>query len=340
MIEKMGEMSGQAFNRSEKYKILEALHIKKYFPVKDALGRKLGAVKAVDDVSLSLYKGETYGLVGESGCGKSTLGRSLLRLFPLTEGEICLEGQSITNLSSKEIRPYRKKMQMIFQDPYTSLNPRKTAGDILEEILKIHGENNQSVRMEKCLEILEKVGLRPEHYYRFPHEFSGGQRQRVGIARALLVNPAFIICDEPVSALDVSIQAQIINLLKDLQAEKNLAYLFVSHNMSVVRYISDRVGVMYLGHLVEEADTDQLFLNPLHPYTKALLSAVPSIDKGMEKDRGRIHLTGDIPSPLNPPSGCVFHTRCPYADERCAREAPENVKMGKGHFTACHLYDH
>ena len=314
--------------------ILEVKHIKKYFPIRDALGKQMETVKAVDDVSLSLYRGKTYGLVGESGCGKSTLGRSLLRLFPLTDGEIWLEGKNIASLSQKALRPYRKKMQMIFQDPYTSLNPRKTAGEILEEILKIYGERNRFERMEKCIRILETVGLRPEHYYRFPHEFSGGQRQRIGIARALLVNPSFIICDEPVSALDVSIQSQIINLLKDLQRENHIAYLFVSHNMSVVRYISDRVGVMYLGHLVEEGETDELFSDPCHPYTKALLSAVPSIGG----KTGKVELKGELPSPINPPSGCVFHTICPYATAECAKTIPEFRRVTSSHFVACCLY--
>lgn len=320
----------------KRQKILEAKHIKKYFPIRDALGKQTGAVKAVDDVSITLYKGETYGLVGESGCGKSTLGRSLLRLFPITQGQILLEGEDISTLLPRELRPYREKMQMIFQDPYTSLNPRKRIGDTLEEVLKIHGENNKSARMEKCLEILKMVGLRPEHYYRFPHEFSGGQRQRVGIARAILVNPSFIVCDEPVSALDVSIQAQIINLLGDLQNEKQLTYLFVSHNMSVIRYTSDRVGVMYLGHIVEEGDTDELFSNPCHPYTKALLSAVPKI--GVH-EKNRIELTGELPSPMNPPSGCVFHTRCPYATGRCREKVPSFHRITSSHFAACCLYD-
>lgn len=317
-------------------KILETRHIKKYFPIKDALGKQTGTVKAVDDVSITLWKGETYGLVGESGCGKSTFGRSILRLFPITEGEIWLEGEDISKLHPGQLRRYREKMQMIFQDPYTSLNPRKSIGETLEEVLKIHGEKNKSIRKEKCQEILKTVGLRPEHYNRFPHEFSGGQRQRVGIARAILVNPAFIVCDEPVSALDVSIQAQIINLLDDLQREKQLTYLFVSHNMSVIRYTSDRVGVMYLGHLVEEGDTDELFLNPCHPYTQALLSAVPQIG---ETRKNRIELRGELPSPMNPPQGCVFHTRCPYAKDKCREKAPSHNPITSSHFVACCLYD-
>lgn len=317
-------------------RILETRHLKKYFPIKDALGKQTGTVKAVDDVSIILCKGETYGLVGESGCGKSTLGRSILRLFPITEGEIWLEGKDISSLHPGQLRHYREKMQMIFQDPYTSLNPRKSIGETLEEVLKIHGERNKSIRKEKCLEILKTVGLSSEHYNRFPHEFSGGQRQRVGIARAILVNPAFIVCDEPVSALDVSIQAQIINLLGDLQREKQLTYLFVSHNMSVIRYTSDRVGVMYLGHLVEEGDTDELFSNPCHPYTQALLSAVPKIGEGKRK---QIELKGELPSPLNPPSGCVFHTRCPYAKEKCKEEVPSQNQITSSHFAACCLYD-
>lgn len=319
----------------DRQKILETKHLKKYFSIKDALGKQTGVVKAVDDVSLTLHKGETYGLVGESGCGKSTLGRSILRLFPITEGEVWLEGKDISNLSPGQLRPYRKKMQMIFQDPYTSLNPRKTVGETLEEVLKIHGEKNRTVREEKCQEALRTVGLRPEHYNRFPHEFSGGQRQRVGIARAILVNPSFIVCDEPVSALDVSIQAQIMNLLDALQEEKQLTYLFVSHNMSVINYIADRVGVMYLGHLVEEADTEELFSNPCHPYTQALLSAVLQIG-AVRKER--IELTGELPSPLHPPAGCVFHTRCPYAEQKCKEKPVMSRELSPGHFVACSLY--
>lgn len=320
----------------DKQKILETKHLKKYFFLKDALGKQTGIVKAVDDVSITLHKGETYGLVGESGCGKSTLGRSILRLFSITEGEIWLEGEDISKLSPGQLRPYRKKMQMIFQDPYTSLNPRKTIGEALEEVLKIHGERSEAVREEKCLEALKTVGLRPEHYNRFPHEFSGGQRQRVGIARAVLVNPSFIVCDEPVSALDVSIQAQIMNLLDALQEEKQLTYLFVSHNMSVIKYAADRVGVMYLGHLVEEAETEELFSNPCHPYTQALLSAVPQIHGGR---RERIELSGELPSPMNPPSGCVFHTRCPYAKQKCKEGEMQHRKISSSHFAACSLYD-
>lgn len=258
----------------EKRTVLQAEHIKKYFPIKK-LGRHTEYIKAVDNVSMQIYRGETYGLVGESGCGKSTFGRTVLKLLQPTEGKILYDGEDVTNLNEKAFRPHRRNAQMIFQDPYTSLNPKKYVGEILNEVLRIHGIKSKKVRMECTLEILYKVGLRAEHYYRYPHEFSGGQRQRIGLARALILNPEFIVCDEPVSALDVSIQSQIINLLMEQQHNQQLSYLFIAHDMSVVKYISNRVGVMYLGHLVEEAETRELFSNPSHPYTKALLSAVP-----------------------------------------------------------------
>lgn len=318
-----------------KEKLLTARHVKTYFPVRGTFGKVKKYVKAVDDVSLDLYKGETYGLVGETGCGKSTLGRSLIRLLPTTEGTILYKGMDLTKVSDGNMRRLRRQMQMVFQDPYTSLNPRMRAGDILTEILQIQGIGTRDERMAEALSILEKVGLLPEHFYRFPHEFSGGQRQRIGLARALILNPELIICDEPVSALDVSVQSQIINLLLDMQKELNLTYLFISHDMSVIRYIADRVGVMYLGHLVEEAPVDELFANPKHPYTQVLLSAVPSDDPHIKKER--IMLEGDLPSAIDPPKGCVFCTRCPYATDRCRTENPGLTMYGEHHRVYCHL---
>lgn len=319
----------------EKEIVLEARHIKKYFPVKGALGRVVKNVKAVDDVSLKLYRGETLGLVGETGCGKSTLGRTILKLVEPTHGRIVLEGEDITDLGEKDMRKKRNAIQMVFQDPYTSLNPRKRVGSILEEVLAI--QKIKEDRQEKAMEILAKVGLRKEHYYRYPHEFSGGQRQRIGLARALILNPRMIVCDEPVSALDVSIQSQIINLLLDLQEERQLSYVFIAHDMSVVKYVSTRIGVMYLGHIVEEAPTDDLFGMTLHPYAQALLSAVPSTNPHVRKER--IILKGDVPSPIDPPAGCVFHTRCPYATPKCQKEIPPKREINQGHLVACHLYE-
>lgn len=316
--------------------VVEANKVKKYFQTERSMSVDKPVVKAVDGVSLKIYDGEVYGLVGESGCGKSTFGRTLLRLTDPTSGQIVINGTDITNMSDKQLRMKRKDMQMIFQDPYTSLNPRKKIGEILDEVLVIHGMKNARERMDLTLEIMGKVGLRQEHYYRYPHEFSGGQRQRVGIARALILNPKFIVCDEPVSALDVSIQSQIINLLLDMKEEKNLTYLFIAHDLSVVKYISTKIGVMYLGHLVEEADSDELFRNPLHPYTQALLSAVPSTTVGKKKDR--IVLQGELPSPLDPPAGCPFHTRCPYAKPFCKEMKPKKLEAGSGHMVRCFLY--
>lgn len=324
--------------------IVEALKIRKYFPTQSTVGLGKAVVKAVDGVSLTIRENEVYGLVGESGCGKSTLGRTLLRLTDPTSGTITVNGTDITKMKEKELRMKRRDMQMIFQDPYTSLNPRKKIGEILDEVLVIHGMKNAKERMNVTLEIMQKVGLRPEHYYRYPHEFSGGQRQRVGIARALILNPGFVVCDEPVSALDVSIQSQIINLLLDMKDERNLTYLFIAHDLSVVKYISTRIGVMYLGHLVEEAPADELFAHPLHPYTKALLSAVPSIDI-VKTDKGasvvkkdRIALKGELPSPLHPPTGCPFHTRCPYAKSYCSEIKPKKIEVETGHMARCFLY--
>lgn len=330
-------LEGRPEKSTARKKLLEIKGIKKYFPVKNSLGVTKQYVKAVDDVSFHLYEGETYGLVGESGCGKSTMGRTILRLTNPTEGEVIFEGTDISKLSNSEFRKKRQDLQMVFQDPYSSLNPRKRIGDSIAEPMVIHKIGNHQERMERVFDILEKVGLHTDTYYRFPHEFSGGQRQRIGLARALIVNPKLIICDEPVSALDVSIQSQIINLLADLQEEFGLTYLFVAHDLSVVRHISDRIGVMYLGKLMEEAETDELFANPLHPYTQALLSSIPHPNPKIKQQK--VHLKGEIPSPINPPSGCNFHTRCPFATDICKQAVPKSVEMAPGHFVACHLHN-
>ena len=315
--------------------ILKVEHLKKYFPVKGGFFSKtIGSVKAVDDISFEIRKGETLGIVGESGCGKSTTGRTVLQLIKPTEGKVYFKGQDITNLSKKELRKLRTKMQLIFQDPYASLNPRLTVGQIIGEALVSHGMVTKKEMRKAVLEIMRKCGLDEYQIDRFPHEFSGGQRQRIGIARALALNPEFIVADEPVSALDVSIQAQIINLLAKLQKENNYTYMFISHDLSVVEHLCTRVGVMYLGSMVELTEKNELFQNPLHPYTKALLSAVPIPDPTIK--RKRIILKGEIPSPVNPPKGCRFNTRCPYSDEKCKCEVPEYREVLKNHFVACH----
>jgi oligopeptide transport system ATP-binding protein len=317
--------------------LLQVKGLKKYFPITGGVfGKKIGEVKAVDDVTFTVYKGETLGIVGESGCGKSTTGRMLLRLIEPTEGSIVFEGKEVTKLSKSELRKMRRDMQMIFQDPFASLNPRHTVEKILEEPLVVHGIGSKEERKKRVQEMLEVVGLGRYHAKRYPHQFSGGQRQRIGIARALMTNPKLIIADEPVSALDVSIQAQVLNLLEDLQKEFGLTYIFIAHDLGVVRHISDRVGVMYLGRLVELADSDQLYESPKHPYTKALLSAVPIPDPEYKKESQL--LSGDLPNPANPPQGCAFHTRCSACMDICKQKRPEMKEIEKGHYVACHLY--
>jgi len=317
--------------------LLQVKNLKKYFPIKGGiLSKTVGHVQAVDDISFDLYPGETVGLVGESGCGKSTAARTILRLIEPTGGEVFFEGQDILKLGKKPMRALRRQMQIIFQDPYASLNPRMTVASIVGEPLEIHHIAKGRAKEERVANILEKVGLRPEHMRRYPHEFSGGQRQRIGIARALALNPKLIIGDEPVSALDVSIQAQVINLLEDLQREFNLTYLIIAHDLSVVEHISNRVAVMYLGKIVELATDRELYQNPSHPYTEALLSAVPRPDPSIKKQR--ILLPGDVPSPINPPSGCRFHTRCLYAKADCKTVEPPLQDIGGGHYVACHYW--
>jgi oligopeptide transport system ATP-binding protein len=315
--------------------LLQAVNIVKHFPIKGGVFMKeIAAVKAVDGVSLTIQEGETVGLVGESGCGKTTFGRAILRLEEPTSGEIYFEGQSILNYDKKKMQALRKKMQIIFQDPFSSLNPRKTVAHIIGEPLLVHGMHSRSKRDQRVLELLTVVGLRKEHMRRYPHQFSGGQRQRIGVARALALNPRLIVCDEAVSALDVSIQAQVINLLKDLQDDFGLTYLFISHDLSVVEHVSDRVAVMYLGKIVEFAPSKALYKKPIHPYTQALLSAVPLPDPALKRNT-RIILKGDVPSPIDPPPGCSFHPRCLYAKETCSRSEPELKETDNDHLAAC-----
>ena len=316
--------------------VLKVENLKKYFPIKAGVIQKtVGYVKAVDDVSFDIKKGETLGLVGESGCGKSTTGRTILRLLEKTDGKVIFKGKDLHSLNKKELRSLRPEMQIIFQDPYSSLNPRITIGEIIGEALLEHNLATKAEVTDRVLQVMEVCGLAPYHIRRYPHEFSGGQRQRIGIARALILNPEFIVADEPVSALDVSIQSQIINLLMESQEKSGFSYLFISHDLSVVKHISHKVGVMYLGSLVELAPKEELYAHPVHPYTKALLAAVPIPDPTIKKNR--IILKGDIPSPANPPSGCKFHTRCPYATKKCSEEIPEYKCVGNNHFVACHL---
>ena len=316
--------------------LIEVRNLKMYFPVGTSFlgGRKL--LKAVDDVSFDLFPGETFGLVGESGCGKTTVGRSLVRLYRPTGGQILLDGTDIAPLSERDVLPYRRRMQMIFQDPYASLNPRMTVSSIIGEPMRLQGASPDAIDA-RVRELIEQVGLKKDHLNRYPHEFSGGQRQRIGIARALSTRPEFIVCDEPISALDVSIQAQVINMLEGLQREMGITYLFVSHDLSMVRHISHRVGVMYLGHLVEVANVHDLYADMRHPYTRALLSAVPVADPDLAANANRIILQGDVPTPIDPPSGCPFRTRCRFSEKRCAETRPELREVAPGHLVACHL---
>jgi oligopeptide transport system ATP-binding protein len=327
-----------AVNSANGTPLLQAEHVVKYFPIKRGIliQREVAQVHAVDDVSLEVRGGETLGLVGESGCGKSTLGRCFVRLLPLTDGRIEFAGRDISKLSRRALRPLRRELQIVFQDPYASLNPRKRVGQIIGTPLQIHGIGDRRERKRQVQELLEKVGLSPEHYNRFPHEFSGGQRQRIGVARALALRPKLVIADEPVSALDVSIQAQVINLLADLQEEFDLTYVFIAHDLGVVRHVSDRIAVMYLGKIVEISPADELYERPIMPYTEALLSAVPIPDPRESETRERIVLEGDVPSPIRPPSGCRFHPRCRYATDVCVQIEPPLVDYGNGHLAACH----
>jgi oligopeptide transport system ATP-binding protein len=325
--------------KSNSSALVEVKNLKQYFSIRNHVGEK-AFVKAVDDVTFNIFRGETLGLVGESGSGKTTLGRSMLRMYDPTSGSVLFDGVDITKFSRSKLLPYRKKMQYIFQDPYASLDPRMTVSDIVGEALDIHKlSTSKKERADKIRELLSLVGLNTEHSTRYPHEFSGGQRQRIGIARAIAVEPEFIVCDEPVSALDVSIRAQILNTLEEMQDSLNLTYLFISHDLGVVRHICDRVGVMYLGHIVELVESEELYKNPLHPYTKALLTAIPEPNPDVAKKRNRIILKGEIPSPVNPPSGCKFRTRCPYAKDICSQKVPEFTDAGNGHYVACHFSD-
>ncbi|PYZ91514.1 peptide ABC transporter substrate-binding protein [Salipaludibacillus keqinensis] len=326
----------QQKDRSEH--LLQVEELKKYYPVRGGFFRKkIGDVKAVDNISLELKKGETFGLVGESGCGKSTAGRTITRLFKPTEGKIFFEGKDITNLRGSELRSLRQDIQMVFQDPYASLNPKMMVGSIVSEPLVNYGKGSESSLKDEVMELLKRVGLPEDAYFKYPHEFSGGQRQRIGIARALALKPKLIVADEPVSALDVSVQSQVLNLLKELQAEFDLTLLFIAHDLSVVKHMSDRIGVMYLGNLVEVADADEIYKNPKHPYTQALISAIPQPDPRNKSER--IILSGDVPSPQNPPVGCPFHPRCPEAMPECSEKKPQLKEVNKEHRVSCLLYD-
>jgi oligopeptide/dipeptide ABC transporter ATP-binding protein len=337
MAESKQEINGNG-RQPDARKLLEVNNLVKYFPVRSGLLKRVqGWVQAVDDVSFFIREGETFGLVGESGCGKTTIGRTLLRLLPATAGEVIFDGRNVFNLRANELKKLRRDAQIIFQDPYSSLDPRMQVGESIAEGLRIHTDKGGQERYDVVVEMLGRVGLRAEHARRYPHEFSGGQRQRIGIARALALRPKFIVCDEPVSALDVSIQAQVLNILKDLQRDFSLTYLFIAHNLSVVEHFSDRVGVMYLGKMVETAARDDLYRDPLHPYTQALMSAIPIPDPKLK--RQRVILQGDVPSPLNPPSGCRFHTRCPLAIAQCKQEEPPFKDYGDGHYAACWLLE-
>ena len=319
--------------------ILQTNNLKKYFTVRNFFGTSKNYIKAVDGITFDIKKGEAFGLVGESGCGKSTLGRTLIRMYEPTDGTLIFDGDDITHKKKKELLPYHKRMQIIFQDPYSALDPHQNVREIMDEPLRMYSTLGKQERYDLIENLLEKVGLQKDALEKYAYEFSGGQRQRIGIARALSVNPEFIMCDEPISALDVSIQAQVVNMLEDLQEEFGLTYLFVSHDLSMVRHISNRIGVMYLGNIVEIADNDELYDRPLHPYTQALLSAIPIADPLKARATQRKVITGDLPSPLNIPSGCRFHTRCPYATERCKTESPVLKDVGGGHQVACHLMD-
>ncbi len=324
---------------AEKTPLVQVQHLKKYFPIYQGLviQRHVGDIKAVDDVSFEIYEGETLGLVGETGCGKTTVGRTMLRLYEPTSGQIIFGGRDITRLRESDLRRMRARMQMVFQDPYASLNPRMTVGSIISAPLEVHGVERGKQKRDRVQQLLRLVGLNPDFVNRYPHEFSGGQRQRIGIARALAVNPQLVVCDEPISSLDVSIQAQVVNLLEELQDQLGLTYLFIAHDLSMVRHISDRMAVMYLGKIVELADRDEIYTHSLHPYTQALMSAVPVPDPDIAKSRRRVILEGDIPSPANPPVGCNFNTRCPVAQEICFKDDPQYREIKPGHWVACHF---